>query len=39
LPGIKAIYPDARIIGIPDAGHWLHAEQPEKFVEAVLSVV
>jgi len=39
LPAIKSIYPDARIIGIPDAGHWLHSEQPEKFVEAVLSVV
>lgn len=39
LPLIKAIYPEARIIGIPDAGHWLHAEQPEKFVEAVLSSI
>ena len=39
LPVIKAIYPEARVIGIPDAGHWLHAEQPEKFVEAVLSSI
>ena len=39
LPAIKAIYPEAKIIGIADAGHWLHAEQPEKFIEAVLSVV
>lgn len=39
LPLIKSIYPDAKTIGIPDAGHWLHSEQPEKFVEAVLSVV
>jgi len=39
LPSIKSIYPDARIIGIPNAGHWLHSEQPEKFVEALLSVV
>ena len=39
LPIIKAIYPEARVIDIPDAGHWLHSEQPEKFVEAVLSVV
>lgn len=37
--GIKEIYPEARLIGIPDAGHWLHAEQPEKFVEAVLASV
>ena len=33
---IKEIYPDARIVDIPDAGHWLHAEQPEKFMEAVM---
>ena len=39
LPGIKAIYPESRIIDIPDAGHWLHAEQPEEFTDAVLSVV
>lgn len=33
---IKDIYPDATIVDIPDAGHWLHAEQPEKFMEAVM---
>ena len=36
---IREIYPEARLIDIPDAGHWLHAEQPEKFVEAVLASV
>jgi pimeloyl-ACP methyl ester carboxylesterase len=39
LPVIKGIYPEARIIDIPNAGHWLHAEQPEKFIEAVLTSV
>jgi pimeloyl-ACP methyl ester carboxylesterase len=39
IPAIKEIYPEARIIDIPEAGHWLHAEQPEKFVEAVLASV
>ncbi len=39
FPVIKEIYPEARIIDIPDAGHWLHAEQPEKFIEAVLASV
>lgn len=34
---IHSIYPDARIIDIPEAGHWLHAEQPEKFMKAVES--
>ncbi len=33
---IKEIYPDARIVDIPKAGHWLHAEQPKKFMKAVL---
>jgi|WetSurMetagenome_2_1015567.scaffolds.fasta_scaffold217176_2 esterase len=40
LPGdeilIKEIYPEARIVKIPDAGHWLHAEQPDLLVKAVL---
>ena len=39
FPVIKIIYPEARIIDIPDAGHWLHAEQPEKFMEALLSSI
>ena len=33
---INNIYPDSRIIHIPKAGHWLHAEQPELFMQAVL---
>ena len=33
---IKEIYPEAKIIDIPEAGHWLHAEQPQKFMEAVM---
>lgn len=32
---IRRIYPDACVTGIPGAGHWLHAEQPELFLEAV----
>lgn len=33
---IKEIYPDAKIVDIPEAGHWLHTEQPQKFMEAVM---
>lgn len=33
---IKEIYPDAKIVDIAGAGHWLHAEQPQKFMEAVM---
>jgi esterase len=33
---IKDIYPDASIIDIPGAGHWLHAEKPREFMQAVM---
>lgn len=36
IPLIKEIYPESRIIDIEDAGHWLHAEQPTKFLKAVM---
>ena len=34
--GIEAAFPDATIETIPHAGHWLHAEQPELFFDAVM---
>ena len=33
---IREIYPEARFAEIAEAGHWLHAEQPGKFISAVL---
>ncbi|MDX2286731.1 MAG: alpha/beta fold hydrolase [Bacteroidia bacterium] len=30
-------FPRAQFQAIPDAGHWLHAEQPEAFIQAVLA--
>lgn len=33
---IKQVYPEAKIVDVPEAGHWLHAEQPQKFMEAVM---
>ncbi|MEL7282068.1 MAG: alpha/beta fold hydrolase [Pseudomonadota bacterium] len=32
---IKARFPKARFAKIPDAGHWLHAERPRAFEQAV----
>jgi len=32
---VKEIYPEAQIETIPNAGHWLHAEQPRLFMEAL----
>lgn len=34
-PLIYNIYPEAEIIDIPGAGHWLHAEKREEFVNAL----
>lgn len=36
IPLIKEIYPEATIVDIPGAGHWLHAEKPDEFMEAVM---
>jgi len=36
IPVIREIYPDASIVDIPGAGHWLHAEKPRQFMEAVM---
>ena len=32
---IDQLFPSAKIITIPGAGHWIHAEQPKLFIEAV----
>jgi esterase len=34
-PKIRRLFPDARIARIADAGHWLHAEQPQAFLDIV----
>lgn len=34
-PRIKTLFPDARFMKIPGAGHWLHAEKPREFEAAV----
>ncbi|NIP47189.1 MAG: alpha/beta fold hydrolase [Gammaproteobacteria bacterium] len=30
---IRRLFPHAEIVTVEDAGHWLHAEQPERFLE------
>lgn len=32
---IRALFPHARFAKLPDAGHWLHADQPRGFTETV----
>jgi pimeloyl-ACP methyl ester carboxylesterase len=36
---IKKYFPLAEIKTIKNAGHWLHAEQPEKFVKCILDFI
>jgi pimeloyl-ACP methyl ester carboxylesterase len=33
---IEAVFPDSSLVTIQDAGHWVHAEQPEIFIDTVL---
>ena len=36
VPLIKAHFPNAKIVTIPNAGHWLHAEKPKEFYRVVM---
>lgn len=36
---IHAVFPYASIVTIKNAGHWLHAEQPEAFIKAVRNFI
>jgi esterase len=33
---IEAVFPDSSLITIQEAGHWVHAEQPDEFIDTVL---
>ena len=35
IPAVKEWLPKARIVTIKEAGHWLHADQPQAFQQAV----
>lgn len=39
LPALKEMLPAANVITLKDAGHWLHADQPEAFQEAVATFI
>jgi esterase len=34
-PATRRLFPNAHIVRIPNAGHWVHAEQPQAFLEIV----
>lgn len=35
LPYIHDLFPNAALVTIPDAGHWVHADTPEPFTRAI----
>jgi pimeloyl-ACP methyl ester carboxylesterase len=35
-PAIERIFPNSRIVRVPEAGHWLHAERPDAFLALVM---
>jgi pimeloyl-ACP methyl ester carboxylesterase len=35
LPFIRERFPAARIVDVPDAGHWVYAEQPQAFLNVL----
>jgi len=35
-PGIHKLFPKANIQTIPEAGHWVHGDAPQEFIECVL---
>lgn len=35
LPEIRRLFPRAEVATIPDAGHWVHVDQPERFLQVV----
>lgn len=38
-PSIKQLFPQAEIATIEEAGHWVHAEAPEKFYQLVVNFI
>jgi pimeloyl-ACP methyl ester carboxylesterase len=36
IPVIEAYFPDSSLVSIENAGHWVHAEAPDDFVDSVL---
>ena len=33
--GIQEMFPNAELVTVPKSGHWVHAEQPKRFVEVL----
>ena len=38
-PGIQKLFPQAQLVEIPGAGHWVHADQPQALVRAIVAFI
>lgn len=36
---ITSLFPDSQLITIPGAGHWVHADEPEGFIDALIAFI
>lgn len=36
-PDVLKLFPNAKLVKIPDAGHWVHADQPEAVLKELMS--
>ena len=36
IPMMTRLFPHYRLIKIPNAGHWVHSERPQDFLNTVL---
>jgi pimeloyl-ACP methyl ester carboxylesterase len=39
IDGITKRFPNSKLITIPNAGHWVHAEQPKLFFDEVMKFI
>lgn len=39
LPDIKMLFPNVEWVTIPDAGHWVHSDEPEALLDALRSFI
>jgi esterase len=36
---LKKMFPKVEFVSIPNAGHWVHAENPNAFIDAIVNFI